>query len=143
MVACTRLVTCSRTRAYRDRHAREQLSPKDILRYLKCYLGREVYRPSLGKTSTKPNFPRGLKTIGAWGCFRSRFDTAHIHLNQQAGTRSESSLLAVTLLGLWEARRVSVQCQQLVAKFVPIPAIGPERDANGQRFAPVGELGRD
>ena len=50
MVACTRLATCSRTRAYRDRRAREQLSPKDILRCLKRYLAPEVY-----KALTRPN----------------------------------------------------------------------------------------
>jgi transposase len=46
IIACTRLATCSRTRDYRDRRAREQLSPKDILRCLKRYLAREILRPS-------------------------------------------------------------------------------------------------
>ncbi|WP_308205109.1 transposase [Mycobacterium paraffinicum] len=52
MIACTRLATCPRTRAYRDRRAREQLSPKDILRCLKRYLARQVYK-ALTSTNTE------------------------------------------------------------------------------------------
>jgi len=52
MIACTRLATDTRTRAYRDRRAREQLSPKDILRCLKRYLARQVYK-ALTSTNTE------------------------------------------------------------------------------------------
>jgi hypothetical protein len=44
MIACTRLAAHAPTRAYRDRRAREQLSPKDILRCLKRYVAREVHK---------------------------------------------------------------------------------------------------
>ncbi|UIJ59789.1 MULTISPECIES: IS110 family RNA-guided transposase [Amycolatopsis] len=44
LIACTRLATCPRTRAYRDRRAQQQLSTKDILRCLKRYLAREIYK---------------------------------------------------------------------------------------------------
>ena len=57
MVACTRLATCSRTRAYRDRRAREQLSPKDILRCLKRYLAREVYKALTRQNVADPELP--------------------------------------------------------------------------------------
>jgi hypothetical protein len=56
------------TRAYRDRRAREQLSPKDILRCLKRYLAREVYKALTRKTPPIPNFQRQLdshRSIGA------------------------------------------------------------------------------
>lgn len=52
MIACTRLATDPQTRAYRDRRAREQLSPKDILRCLKRYLARQVYK-ALTSTNTE------------------------------------------------------------------------------------------
>ena len=57
MVACSRLATCSRTRAYRDRRAREQLSPKDILRCLKRYLAREVYKALTRQNVADPELP--------------------------------------------------------------------------------------
>jgi transposase len=44
MIACSRLATDPQTQNYRDRRAREQLSPKDILRCLKRYLARHVYK---------------------------------------------------------------------------------------------------
>lgn len=44
LIVCTRLATCPRTRAYRDRRAQEQLSTKDIIRCLKRYLAREIYK---------------------------------------------------------------------------------------------------
>lgn len=53
MIACTRLATDPQTRAYRDRRAREQLSTKDILRCLKRYLARQVYK-ALTSTNTDP-----------------------------------------------------------------------------------------
>ncbi|WP_454561702.1 transposase [Mycobacterium haemophilum] len=60
MIACTRLATCSKTRTYRDRRAQEQLSPEDILRCLKRYLAREVYKPSPAQTPNKTKFPQQL-----------------------------------------------------------------------------------
>ena len=57
MVACSRLATCSRTRAYRDRRAREQLPPKDILRCLKRYLAREVYKALTRQNVADPDLP--------------------------------------------------------------------------------------
>ena len=45
------------TRAYRDSRAREQLSPKDILRCLKRYLAREVYTALNRQDVADPELP--------------------------------------------------------------------------------------
>ena len=57
LIACNRLGHHPDTRAYRDRRAREQLSTKDILRCLKRYLAREVYRTITNANTTdhQPN----------------------------------------------------------------------------------------
>lgn len=57
IATCTRLATCPRTRAYRDRCAREQLSPKDILRCLKPYLAREAYKALTRQNVADPELP--------------------------------------------------------------------------------------
>lgn len=58
MIACTRLATCSKTRAYRDRRAQEQLSNKDILRCLKRYIARQIYKTLTRQNTTNPGLPQ-------------------------------------------------------------------------------------
>jgi transposase len=50
LIICSRLASCARTRAYRDRRRTEGLSNKEIIRCLKRYLARELYN-----TLTSPN----------------------------------------------------------------------------------------
>jgi hypothetical protein len=50
------LANCARTRAYRDRRAREQLPPKDILR-LKHYIARDVYKALIRQNVNNPDLP--------------------------------------------------------------------------------------
>jgi transposase len=57
MIACTRLATHAPTRAYRDRRAGEQLSAKDILRCLKRYLARAVYKALTRQNVDNPELP--------------------------------------------------------------------------------------
>jgi transposase len=54
-IAMTRLRYDPRTRAYRDRRATQQLSNKEILRCLKRYIAREVYRAILADAA--PSLP--------------------------------------------------------------------------------------
>jgi transposase len=51
MIICTRLATCERTRAYKHRRTTQGLSTKDIMRCLKRYLAREVFK-ALTSTNT-------------------------------------------------------------------------------------------
>jgi transposase len=57
LIACTRLATCARTRAYRDRRTHQGLSTKDIIRCLKRYLARELYK-ALTTTNTHTRTPK-------------------------------------------------------------------------------------
>jgi transposase len=52
IITLTRLRSCPRTRAYAARRTTEGLSTKDIIRCLKRYLAREIY-----KTLTSTNTP--------------------------------------------------------------------------------------
>lgn len=60
IIACSRLRHCTRTKAYKQRRAEQQLSNKDILRCLKRYLAREIY-----KTLTSTNTPTNQQTAAA------------------------------------------------------------------------------
>jgi transposase len=54
MIVCTRLATCPRTRAYADRRTREGLTKKEIIRCLKRYVAREIYKALINDlTNTK------------------------------------------------------------------------------------------
>jgi len=44
MIAVVRLRYCSRTRAYAERRRSEGLSNKEIIRCLKRYIARQLYR---------------------------------------------------------------------------------------------------
>jgi transposase len=50
-IAITRLASCPRTRTYRDRRTRDGLSTQDIIRCLKRYLARQIYK-TLTSTNT-------------------------------------------------------------------------------------------
>ncbi|GJO14130.1 hypothetical protein NJB1907f44_38920 [Mycobacterium marinum] len=60
MIVLTRLSCCPKTRAYRDRRAQEQLSPKDIKCCLKRYFAREVYKALTSINAEKTKFPQRL-----------------------------------------------------------------------------------
>ena len=51
IIALARLATCPRTRAYRDRRTTQGLSKRDIIRCLKRYIAREIYK-TLTSTNT-------------------------------------------------------------------------------------------
>jgi transposase len=53
IIICSRLASCARTKAYRDRRQAEGLSNAETIRCLKRYLAREIY-----KALTSPNAPR-------------------------------------------------------------------------------------
>jgi transposase len=52
LIVCSRLATCPATRAYKARRTQEGLSTKEIIRCLKRYAAREIY-----KTLTSSNSP--------------------------------------------------------------------------------------
>jgi hypothetical protein len=51
VIAITRLSHCPKTRACAERRTAEGLSRKDIIRCLKCYIAREIYRSLTRKDS--------------------------------------------------------------------------------------------
>ncbi|HEX5879204.1 MAG TPA: IS110 family transposase [Actinomycetota bacterium] len=55
LAACSRLRHDPRTQAYKQRRAEEQLTNKDILRCLKRYLAREIYKALMTSTNTTTN----------------------------------------------------------------------------------------
>jgi hypothetical protein len=56
MIVINRLGTCDRTRAYAARRTQQGLSTQDIIRCLKRYVAREIYR-ALTSTNTRKNKP--------------------------------------------------------------------------------------
>jgi transposase len=53
VIAISRLTHCPATRAYRDRRAAQQLTPREITRCLKRYIAREIYH-TLTRTPPPP-----------------------------------------------------------------------------------------
>lgn len=53
-IALTRLATCPRTRAYRDRRTQHGMSAKEIIRCLKRYIAREVHKLLMTCMNTTP-----------------------------------------------------------------------------------------
>ena len=54
LIICTRLATCPHTRAYAARRTHQGLSKRDIIRCLKRYLARQIYK-ALTSTNTPTN----------------------------------------------------------------------------------------
>lgn len=54
IIALTRLATCPRTRAYRDRRTSEGLSTREIIRCLKRYIARHIHKVLITSMNTTP-----------------------------------------------------------------------------------------
>lgn len=55
VIACTRLASCSDTRAYQQRRTQEGKSKKDIIRCLKRYIARQIYKALTSTNITEKN----------------------------------------------------------------------------------------